>query len=513
MKIVTAKQMRALDSAAIEKHGIRSLDLMERAGAGLADAVLGLLPDGEGAVLVIAGSGNNGGDGLVAARLMKEAGADVEVIVLSARSKLSPDAQANFGRLSGDDIHTVESADAFDEATGEVGMPDIIVDAIFGTGIDREVSGLPGHAIDYMNGSGVGIVSADIPSGLSADTGEVMGRAVRAACTVTFGLPKAGFFAGQGPEHAGCVSVVDIGIPQEEIDASESNLELNSPDGFVQNFAPRGRESHKGTYGHVAVFAGSGGHLGAGYLASLAALRAGCGLVTYCLPGAAFEKFDARYPEVMCEAIPDDGRGAFGGIGLERALEIEGGKQAVAIGPAIGTSDDTKKFVNAFLLKSGVPAVIDADALNVLDIDALERTHASAVLTPHPGEMARLMGVDTKEIQADRVGFARSLADRTGAVVVLKGNMTVVAEPRGQDYINFTGNPGMATAGMGDVLTGMIAAFIARGMEPIVAARAAVYVHGLAGDMAAKEGGEESLIASDVISGIGRAIEALRKEG
>ena len=327
MKIVTAKQMRALDRAAIEKHKIPSLDLMERAGAGLADAVLDLLPDGDGTVLVIAGSGNNGGDGLVAARFMKEAGADVGVIVLSARDKLSPDAAANFDRLSGEDICSVESADGFDKATDEVGTPDIILDAIFGTGIDREVSGLPGRAIDYMNGSGVGIVSADIPSGLSADTGEVMGRAVRAAYTVTFGLPKVGFFAGQGPEHAGCVTVVDIGIPQEEIDASEANLELNSPDGFAQNFAPRERESHKVTYGHVAVFAGSGGHLGAGYLTSLASLRSGCGLVTYCLPGAAFEKFDARYPEVMCEAIPDDGRGAFAGVGLERALEIEGGKQ------------------------------------------------------------------------------------------------------------------------------------------------------------------------------------------
>jgi NAD(P)H-hydrate epimerase len=392
----------------------------------------------------------------------------------------------------------------------EVGAPDVIVDAIFGTGIDREVSGHAAHAIDRMNDSGVGIVSADIPSGLSADTGEVMGHAVRAALTVTFGLPKAGFFANAGPEHTGCVSVIDIGIPGEAVEACESNLELNSPDGFAEHFSARERDTHKGTYGHVAVFAGSGGHLGAGYLASLAALRAGCGLATYCLPAAAFDKFDARYPEIMCEAIPDEGKGAFAGIGIERALEIENGKQAIAIGPAIGTSDETGKFVNAFLLKSGVPAVIDADALNVLDIDALERTHVPAVLTPHPGEMSRLVGVSTKEIQADRVGFARSLADRTGAVVVLKGSMTVVAEPRGQDYINFTGNAGMATAGTGDALTGMIASFIAQGMEPIVAARAAVYIHGLAGDMAAEDVGQESLVATDVISHVGRAIESLR---
>lgn len=510
MKIVTAKQMRALDRAAIEKHGIPSLELMERAGRGLADAVLGLLPDDEGSVLVVAGGGNNGGDGLVAARLLEQAGADVDVIVVSARDRLSPDARANFERLADIDVHFAEGVEEFDRAMSAVGMPDVIVDAIFGTGIDREVTGLSAHAIDYMNKSGVGIVSADVPSGISADTGEVMGRAVRAALTVTFGLPKAGFFAGEGPEHTGCVSVVDIGLPREEVDACESNLELNNPDDFAERFATRERDTHKGTYGHVVVFAGSGGHLGAGYLTSLAALRSGCGLATYCLPAAAFDKFDARYPEVMCEAIPDEGKGAFTGVGLERALEVERGKQAIAIGPAIGTSDDTRKFVNAFLLKSGVPAVIDADAINVLDIEALERTHVPAVLTPHPGEMSRLMAVDTKEIQSDRVGFARSLADRTGAVVVLKGSMTVVAEPRGQDYINFTGNPGMATAGTGDALTGMIASFIAQGMEPIVAARAAVYIHGLAGDIAAGEVGQESLTATDVISCIGRAIESLR---
>jgi len=511
MKIVNSKQMRALDRAAIEKHGIPSLELMERAGRGLADAVLGLLPDEEGSVLVVAGGGNNGGDGLVAARLLAEEGADVDVIVLSTSDRLSPDARANFERLSGIGVHFAQSEESFDRAMTGIGVPDVIIDAIFGTGIDREVSGLPAHAVDYMNASGVGIVSADVPSGISADTGEVMGRAVRAALTVTFGLPKVGFFAGEGPEHAGCVSVVDIGLPKEAVDECESNLEMNDPHDFADRFVARERSSHKGTYGHVLVFAGSGGRLGAGYLSSIAALKSGCGLVTYCLPASAFDKFDARYPEVMCEAIPDDGTGAFAGIGLERALEIEKGKQAVAIGPAIGTSEGTKKFVNAFLIKSGVPAVIDADGLNVLDIEALERTHVPAVLTPHPGEMSRLMGVSTEEIQSDRVGFARSLADRTGAVVVLKGNMTVVAEPRGQDYINFTGNPGMATAGTGDALTGMIASFIAQGMEPVIAARAAVYIHGLAGDMAAGEVGQESLTATDVISHIGRAIESLRE--
>ncbi len=510
MKIVTAEQMRALDRAAIEKHKIPSLDLMERAGMGLAQVVRSSLQEGA-RVLVIAGRGNNGGDGLVAARHLRESGIDVGVIVLSASDGLSDDSQANLARLSGVDARCVEDAASFDEAVRGSGTPSLIIDAVLGTGLAREVEGLAARAIDFMNSSGAPVVSADVPSGLSSDTGEVLGRAVRAALTVTFGLPKRGFFAGAGPDHAGEVSVVDIGIPSEEIDAVDSDLELITPDDFIGAVRPRRRAAHKGSFGHVAVFAGSAGHLGAGYIASLAALRAGCGLVTYCLPETAFAKFDARYPEVMCDALPDGGSGAFTGAGLNKALEISIGKGAVAIGPAVGTADGTASFVNSFLFKSGAACVVDADALNVLDVDGLTHRHAAAVLTPHPGEMARLMGATTQEVQADRTGFARALADRTGAVAVLKGSMTVVAEPRGTAWINPTGNPGMASAGMGDALTGVIASFIAQGMDALTAARAAVYLHGLAGDMAAAELGQESVIATDVIARIGRAIEELRQ--
>jgi len=513
MKIVTSEQMRALDRAAIEKHGIPSLDLMERAGMGLAQVVRPHITAGGGRVLIIAGRGNNGGDGLVAARHLMESGIDVGVIVLSASGGLSEDSKVNLEKLSDVDVKCVEDTASFDEAARGIETTALIIDAVLGTGLAREVEGLAARAIDLMNSSGTPVVSADVPSGLASDTGEVLGRAVRAALTVTFGLPKRGFFAGAGPDHVGEISIVDIGIPAEETSGIDSDLELITPDDFIGAFRTRRRASHKGSFGHVAVFAGSKGHLGAGYLASLAALRSGCGLVTYCLPESAFAKFDARYPEVMCDALPDGGSGAFTEAGLDRALEISSGKGAVAIGPAIGTADGTAGFVNSFLFKSGAPCVVDADALNVLDVDGLTHRHAAAVLTPHPGEMARLMGAAAEEIQADRTGFARALADRTGAVTVLKGSMSVVAEPRGVAWINPTGNPGMASAGMGDALTGMIASFIAQGIDALTAARAAVYLHGLAGDMAAVEMGQESVTATEVIARIGRAMEECKQSG
>ncbi|MFA4972028.1 MAG: NAD(P)H-hydrate dehydratase [bacterium] len=281
---------------------------------------------------------------------------------------------------------------------------------------------------------------------------------------------------------------------------------------FADLMRPRRMDAHKGAYGHMLVFAGSGGHLGAGYLASMAALRAGCGLCTYCMPAAAFERFDARYPEIMCDPIPDAGRGRFAPEGLAAAKEACEGKQALAIGPAIGTADETRKFVNQLLSEVPLPAVVDADALNVLDLSSLAKRSSPAVLTPHPGEMSRLMGVRTEEVQSARQEIAMQLARKAGAVVVLKGHDTVVASPDGKMAINPTGNPGMASAGMGDALTGILASFIAQGADAWSASICAVYIHGLAGDLAAQELGESSVIATDVIDRIGRAFEKARHE-
>ncbi|MFH1829933.1 MAG: NAD(P)H-hydrate dehydratase [Pseudomonadota bacterium] len=508
MKIISAQQMRALDEAAIKNHKIPSIDLMEKAGRGLADLVLSVVSTQPGTILVIAGRGNNGGDGLVAARLLIEAGLDVTVWLLAKPSQLSPDAHANFERLKGlsAQIQIISDEASFDTHAPKIKGPMYIIDAVLGTGLTREVSGLPRRAIDFINASDANVVAADIPSGLNSNDGKVEGAAVKAKVTATFGLPKYGLFLGQGPAHAGRVHVIDIGIPHEEIADIYSDLELIGPRDFIEQLHEREITSHKGTYGHVVIFAGSKRHLGTGYLACLAALRAGCGLVTYCLPETAFKRFDARYPEIMCDAIPDEGTEAFNEFGLKESLKIVSDKQAIAIGPAIGTAKSTAAFVNALLSTTTVPCVVDADGLNVLDIEKLKTRKGTTVLTPHPGEMARLLKCTISDVQTDRIGFARNLSENTGAVVVLKGSGTAVALPDGKVAINPTGNPGMATAGMGDALSGIIASFIAQGLEAATACKAAVYLHGLAGDIAARDLGQTSVIASDVISRIGKAI-------
>ncbi|MFH0799749.1 MAG: NAD(P)H-hydrate dehydratase [Pseudomonadota bacterium] len=511
MKLVTSKQMRGLDRAAIEKHGIASLDLMERAGRGVAKAVASLTPPEKGTVAIIAGRGNNGGDGLVAARHLISMGYEVAVWLLAGPSDLSPDARANWELLAPLTTHLFTIADIaeFNSRLPLIERSCLIVDAILGTGLDRDVAGLPAAAIAAINAAGIPVVSVDIPSGLSADTGKPLGAAVRAAATVTFGLPKMGLVVGDGPVFSGSIKVVDIGIPGEETDRVESLIELIEPSMFASHFGKRDPSAHKGAFGHVVVYSGSLGHLGAGYLGCLAALRAGCGLVTYCLPEKAFVRFDARYPEVMCDPIADDASAHFHPKGLDAALRVADGKSVAAIGPAIGTEKSTREFVNSFIGRIKIPLVIDADGLNVLDLSSLRGRRAATILTPHPGEMGRLSKAATEDVQADRVGHATRFAKEHGVTLVLKGRGTVVASPDGSAAINHTGNAGMATAGMGDALTGIVASFIAQGMDVKTACVAAVYIHGLAGDMAAAEHGERALITSDVIGKLGKAMKKI----
>ena len=508
MKLVTATQMRELDRAAIEKHRIPSLTLMERAGQGVARAVLSLSPGGDGVVVVFCGRGNNGGDGLVAARLLREAGREIFVIVLADRDELSPDARTNWDRLAPltARIATPRSAADLAALMPCIAGASLAIDAIFGTGLDRPATGVAAAAIEALNSLNVPVVAVDVPSGLSADSGLPIGLAVKADITVTFGFAKQGLVLGEGRSFAGKIEVVDIGIPPEEGNRIATKLELIEPAMFASRFWKRDPASHKGTFGHVAVFAGSRGHLGAGYLSCLAALRAGAGLATYILPERSFAKFDALYPEIMCDAIPDGGKGVFSPEGLDVALSLLAGKSAAAIGPAIGTDDSTRAFLNAFVAQAKLPLVIDADGLNLIDLSILAARRHATVLTPHPGEMGRLLGMPTELVQRDRIGCAARLAEAHGVTVVLKGHDTIVANPDGASAINPTGNAGMATAGMGDALTGVIAAFLAEGMDAKTASCPAAYVHGRAGDMVAAEHGERALIASDVIGKLGDAL-------
>lgn len=514
MKLVTAQQMRALDRAAIETHGIPSLGLMERAGSAVADAAADYAARRKGPIAVVCGRGNNGGDGLVAARLLIERGFEVLTFLLARSSDLSPDARANWERL------VPLTARIF-----ELSHPDeirlhhplfagasVIIDALLGTGLERPVEGPLAQLIDYLNILKRPIIAVDLPSGLSADTGEPLGTAVRASKTITLGLPKVGLYAGMSADYTGEIVVADIGIPAEEVQGLAVEQNITDHATVRPMITPRAPTSHKGTYGHVAVVAGSGGRLGAGYLACMAALRVGAGLVTYYLPDKAFEKFDARYPEIMCESLPDRGRGHFHVDGLKPFLTGLARTSVIAMGPAMGTHPETRDFVQGIVASSTLPLVIDADGINNLDVSLAARRTAPTVLTPHPGEFGRLTDIATDRIQRDRLALAREYAAHHRVILVLKGYRTVVAMPTGITYINTTGSPAMASAGMGDALTGTIAGLIAQGIDAGLAAVAGAYLHGLAGDHAAYELGDRGVVASDVIRRLPGAIKEVLKE-
>jgi len=503
MKLVSTQQMRDAEDATINIYGISSLSLMEKAGTALANFIIEKFHPGRGAISILVGKGNNGGDGLVAARLLIEKGYEVFVFLTSQTAELSPDARVNWERLApltptffriGSDAELKAHYLTFARST-------CIVDALLGTGLKSEVKGLLKEIISFINTLKIPVISADIPSGLCADTGMPLGVAINARWTITFGLPKIGLFSGKSLEYTQSVEVADIGIPKEVIDKIETKTHLIEPELFKDYFAKRPLTSHKGLFGHVLIIAGSQGKIGAGWLASMGALRSGCGLVTYALPDHSFLKFDLRYPEVMAVSIPDKGRGHLHPDGIATALELARERSVAAIGPAIGTHEDTKVFVTEFVKRASVPIVIDADAINLLaeNCSVLSHRTQATVITPHPKEMARLMKTDAVKKEEERLPSALKFAVLYKVYVVFKGYRTIVATPAGEAYINPTGNPAMATAGMGDALTGMIAGFIAQGMPVDKSAIAAVYCHGLAGDMAAKEYGDRGIVASDVI--------------
>ena len=516
MKLVTAEQMCKADKAAIEEFGIPSLTLMERAGSALADFAAKRSKPERGAISVLVGKGNNGGDGLVAARLLIEKGFEVLVFLTSPTVELSPDARANWESLAHltPTVFHIDSGSDLKAHYLSLARSNLIIDALLGTGLTSGIKSPYKEIIEFVNGSKIPILSADIPSGLSADTGRPLGQTIKARWTITFGLPKVGLFTGLSSEYTRHVKIADIGIPKEVIDRLETKTYLIDADVFKNSLSERKPTSHKGDFGHVAVVAGSYGKLGAGYLTSLGALRTGCGLVTYILPDKSFEKFDARYPEVMAVSLPDKGRGHFHPVGIATLLELVKDKTVAALGPAIGTHHETQSFVTDFVKRAHLPLVIDADGLNVLanNLAILDHRVAPTIITPHPGEMERLVKTPAAKREEERLPLALKLAASHKIHVVLKGHRTIVATPQGEAYINHTGNPAMASGGMGDTLTGMIAGFLAQGLDPTIASVAAVYCHGLAGDIAAKQFGDRGVVASDVIKCFPEAISKVRKK-
>lgn len=498
--------MRAADRHAIERLGIPGILLMEQAGRAVADALLDDRPDaGRVGVGILCGRGNNGGDGYVIARRLRERGIEATVVALAAAEELRGDAATARETAADAGVRVTVANDsvAWTRVRDSVLSRGIVVDALLGTGVSGGARGLAAEVIADLARSPAFVASVDLPSGVDANTGEIAGPAVRADVTYTLCRPKLALVEEPAASLAGRWRVLDIGIPDAAVEALGSDLEWLDAAAVAPLLPARAADAHKGRFGHLLVVAGSPGKSGAAVLCARGALRAGAGLVTVATSRPVQPLVAIQQAEVMTESVASPAA----------ALKLLAARDALAIGPGLGTSAATRSLVTTILAKRRLPAVADADALNLFEGRRLRAGKHPLVITPHPGEAARLLGSSAAAVQADRLGSARRLAEATGAVVLLKGRHTVVAEPSGAAAINSTGNPGMATAGMGDVLTGVVGAFLARGIPARDAARLAAYVHGDAGDRAAGLRGQEGLIATDAVEALPAALAALRGTG
>lgn len=515
-KLITAAQMQDLDRRTISEAHIPATTLMERAGSGVASCIEQRLGPVRGkTITVVCGKGNNGGDGFVAARLLRRHHANVRVLTLAPISELSRDAATmakQFIRGAGKSFVRPYTSKAQAQALFQ--DSDVLVDALLGTGLSSAVTGRYAEAIDSINETDRPVVAVDLPSGLHADTGMVLSRAVRASLTVTFGLPKLGLFQSSGIDLAGEVAIVDIGIPQAYIDAVESRTTLITEQEAREYLPRRQPSSHKGSFGHAGIIAGSVGKTGAAAMAARAALRVGAGLVTVAIPTSVNDVLEAKLLEVMTVPMPETKARTFARSGLDRLVSFMAARTAIAIGPGLSTHPETVELVQGLTKQLDRPTVLDADALNALTgrTALLASCKTPPIITPHPGEMARLEADATPQtVNSDRIGTASRFAQKRGLFVVLKGARTVVARPDGAVAICPTGNPGMATAGTGDVLTGMVVGLLAQGVPSWEAACAAIYLHGAAGDLAAAKMGQAGLMAGDVIEEIPHAIQLVHQ--
>jgi len=502
-KILTAAQMQAIDRRTIENMGIPGVILMENAGRGIFELMKAHIPGlAAKKVVVFAGKGNNGGDGFVIARHLHNLGSEVHVLLFGKRDALKNDAavHARATQALGVPVREMD-ADRIDSQDHLLRHAHIFVDALFGTGLSQPASGLYQRAIDKINALEKFVVSVDLPSGIDADSGRLIGPHVKATLTGALALLKRSHRLHPAAGAMGEIHIVDIGIPRKVIEEEPGDLFVPDESDIKISLPGRPADSHKGSYGHVLVIAGARGKGGAAGLTALAALRMGCGLVTLALPAGLQKAMEFHPLEVMTHPLPETESGAIDASADETILELCAGKSAVALGPGLSTDPSTVKLLDAILPHISCPLVLDADGLNGLETQRklLDRLKCSAVLTPHPKEMSRISGLEMAEILNNRVETARTFARSRSLVLVLKGSNSLIAFPDGRVFINPTGNPGMATGGSGDVLTGMIAGLIAQGMEPGPAAVAANYLHGLAGDDYARGNSQTTLIAGDLL--------------
>ena len=517
MILVTAGEMQEMDRQTIATHGIPGLELMENAGRGATRVLLDQFGDQVRAgVGIFCGKGNNGGDGFVIARCLAEKGIDVSVYLLAKIAALKGDAAANLERLVPLDIQVIEipDEDTFSKTKPSLSDYGLLVDAILGTGLTSDVKGLFETVINFintLNRTGSAVFAVDIPSGLNADTGQPCGTCIRAQGTATFGLAKIGHFTYPGAEYTGTLEIIDIGIPGSIVQAVGPKQYLLTSQQIRNYFKPRSADTHKGRTGHLLVIAGSPGKTGAAAMTAMSAMRAGAGLVTLGIAESLNPILETQALEVMSAPLPENQNGVLGNSALKDIKKMEAGKTCLAIGPGIGQAEETRSLVKKIINQSQIPVVIDADGLNNIagQTQLLKKIKCPAVLTPHPGEMARLMDVTPAEVQQNRLQCARDFATNFKVHLVLKGAATVIAHPDGSAYMNPTGNPGMASGGMGDVLTGVLAGFITQGFSPEAAAHAAVYVHGAAADTLAKTIGPIGYLASEVMNAIPGEIKKL----
>lgn len=513
MKVITAEQMQEIDAGAIKGCGIPGLTLMENAGRGCTDVIIAHFSGKPASsALVVAGKGNNGGDGHVIARLLHEQGWSVNLILLASSDDVSGDAAVNLARLpAGVTLCECTDSEILAAHNDKFSSCNIIVDAIFGTGLKNEIKGFYRNAVEAINNSGSTVISVDIPSGIHGSSGEILGVAVKADLTVTFAAAKIGHILYPGASYCGRLDIVDIGIPSALVD--------NSPGVRFIDFAEaaalmkrRDRSSHKGSNGHCLIVAGSIGHTGAAHLAAASAVRGGAGLVTLALPASLNNILEVKTTEAMTMPLPDAGRGYLDEEAFHGIMDSTARKSVVTIGPGISWNPGTAVLVRKLVGKIPLPMVLDADALNSIseDITVLrKRVSPFVILTPHPGEMARLAALTVEQVQADRIGIASGFAERNNVFVILKGARTVIASPEGDIAINGSGNPGMASGGMGDVLAGLVSALLCQGYSPFTACMLGVFVHGFAADLLADEQGEIGLTATDVVERLPHAFNRL----
>ena len=502
--------MRDADRRTIEEIGIPSLVLMENAGRQAVAAMEAMYADlMERQVAVLCGRGNNGGDGFVIARTLVQRSVDVTVFLLGSVQEVRGDARTNLEILGRLGITVIEVADsqAWELHFSEFSDCNLIVDAIFGTGLNAPISGMIESVIADVNASGIPVISIDLPSGLSADSAEPIGPSIDASLTVTLAAPKLPLVLPPAETHSGDIVIADIGIPNDVIDSVDGPyIDLLTRGSMRELISPRAADSHKGDYGRVLIVAGSRGKTGAAHLAAVGSLRSGAGLVTVATPATCQAVVATLGPEYMTEALHESDEG-LDPEDVERVMEMA--RDVIAIGPGLGQAPGTQQFIRQLVDRATAPLVIDADGLNAFasDPDRLAgREGRDVIITPHPGEMARLVGMSSDEVQASRLEIARNFAVAHHVYVVLKGHRTLIATPDEKIFINPSGNPGMATGGTGDVLTGMIAGWLAQLLDAEAACKLAVYLHGMAGDLADADEGEVAMTATDLAGHVGDAI-------